>query len=175
MDIPGISSLDDIFSLANNISKVPTVLLITFIISIIAAIIVFAVFLPKEKKYNYRGFAKTIYNYLNFNTFCISPLVKFLYMTVTLTLILSGIVIIFMVPLLGLALLIIGVIIRKSFEKSFLMYMIYERLTQIRNKMDPNDPVTDPIIPQPRKAFCPQCGKEKSSGEVYCENCGYKY
>jgi hypothetical protein len=150
---------------------IPTILLIVFVLSLIAAIILLVVFLPKRNEYRYTGFAKKLYDFLNFNTFWISPIIKLMYMIMAFTLVLGGFIILFIMPLMGLAFMISGILIRLLFETGYILYSIFDQLRQINLKMGPGKEDAAPPVAH----SCPKCGKAREASENFCQLCGYKY
>lgn len=146
-------------------------------LSLIASVILLIVFLPKRKELQYKGFLKSAYNFLNFNTFWISPIIKLLYMTVAFTLVIGGFIVLFIQPLMGLMLLICGIFIRLLFETGYILYSIFDQLSQMNRKMGPGGltAAADAAAAAQPQVFCPQCGKAKEPSEMFCQKCGYKY
>lgn len=147
-------------------SSIDTILLVCFILSFITAIVLLAAFLPKSKQHRYSGFTKSLYNFFNFQSFWISPIIKLLYMTMAFTLVLSGFIILFIEPLVGLGFLIVGVIIRLFFETGYILYAILDQLTILNRKFGP--------APGPAIPLCPNCKKQISGTDSFCNNCGAK-
>lgn len=143
-----------------------TIFLVCFLLSLVTAIVLLAVFLPIRKQNQYSGFSKSLYNFLNFQSFWISPIIKLLYMTLALTFVLSGLIILFVEPLAGLGLMIFGIIIRLFFEMGYIMYAMLDQLKQINSKMGAANIEAPPS--------CPQCGKTIDANQAFCNHCGAK-
>ncbi|MFA5675595.1 MAG: zinc ribbon domain-containing protein [Christensenellales bacterium] len=152
----------------NPLESINTIMLVCFILSLISAIVLLAAFLPKSKQNRYSGFTKSVYNFLNFQSFWISPIIKLMYMTLAFTLVLSGLIILFILPLYGLILLVAGILIRLFFETGYILYAILDQLKILNGKS---------TVPKPFAAappICPNCGKPANAGESFCNGCGTK-
>lgn len=163
----------------NPAGSVITVLIVCFFVSLIAAIVLMAAFLPKSKQYRYNGFAKSLYHFFNFNTYWISPIIKILYMTVAFTCVIGGLITLFMQPLLGIGLMLFGVIVRIFYEMGYILYAIFDQLSQLNRKVVPGSTLNACDMPAqaaPIQAArtCAQCGSEAGAGDAFCYRCGSK-
>ena len=112
-----------------------------FILSIIAAVIMAAVFLPKSKKDAYSGFLKHLYDFLHFTKFWLPALIRFIYLFIFCYAIIGGLYTMFSVNFFqGLIMMIITpVVARLVIEGFFLLYSIRDELVRIRETLEKKD------------------------------------
>ncbi len=128
-------------------SKASIIIFIIFtVLAIAGAIVALLLFLPEKKKGNYSGFMRKLYDFLNFSTYLISPIMKVLYMVFTFVSLLAGVILMFETTfVIGLLVFILSpVAIRICYEVILLFISIREQLVQINNKMDRIASASDP-------------------------------
>ncbi len=112
-----------------------------FILSIIAAVIMAAVFLPKAKKDAYTGFLKQLYDFLHFTKFWLPAMIRFIYLFIFCYAIIGGLYTMFSVNFFqGLIMMVITpVAARLVIEGFFLLYSIRDELVRIRETLEKKD------------------------------------
>jgi MFS family permease len=105
---------------------------ICFILALIAAIVLFFVFLPAKKEPKQKGFLLWAHRALNFRSMFSLGLLKFLYLISVCFLVLYGLYMLFASFLVGLAVLVVGnLVTRIVYESLVLIFSIHENLSQI--------------------------------------------
>ena len=117
-------------------SGVGIAMLVWQIISIIAAIagafVLFFVFLPKKNENKFKGFAKWLYDFLDFKKMTLEVILKICYMITAIYLTLSSLSYIAINPLLFLLQLTLGnILARVAYEGAILLLKIHKELVEI--------------------------------------------
>ena len=109
-----------------------------FILSIISAVVLAAVFLPKSKKDSYAGFLKKLYDFLHFTKFWLPSLIRFVYLFIFCYAIIGGLYTMFAINFFaGLGIMIVTpVAARLVIEGFFLLYSIRDELVRIRQNLE---------------------------------------
>lgn len=194
-DFLDYSNLSSAYRAANAISSLPTVLGVTLILSLIGAILLLVLFLPKKNENRFTGFAGRLYHFLNFHSFWISPILKTLCIALMGTLILSGLYVMFAISFFaGLLMIALAAVVRLLYEMGYLFYSMREQLVRSNDYLrmiagepapeppvSPQKPVCTPQTPpvyaqtQPvQSKVCPNCGKQLNANSVFCSACGAK-
>jgi hypothetical protein len=120
----------------NTVSKTTSFGLISLILAIAAALVIYFVFMDKKASKKYTGFLKGLYEYLHFNLFFIEPILKISYIAVAIYITLISFNLISTSFYLFLAVLIGGnVIARIFFELIMVTYKICINVIEINKKM----------------------------------------
>lgn len=108
------------------------------ILSIIAAVILAIVFLPKSKRGKYTGFLSDLYEFLHFTKYWIPSIVRFLYLFILCYAVIGGLYTMFAISFwLGLMTMIVPpVISRLVIEGLLVLYSIREELVRIRQSLE---------------------------------------
>ncbi len=111
---------------------------VVFVLSIIAAVVIAAVFLPKSKQDAYSGFLKELYDFLHFKKFWLPSLVRFIYLFIFCNAIIGGLYTMFAVNFfLGLGIMIgTPLVARLIIEGLFILYSIRDELVRIRQHLE---------------------------------------
>ena len=111
------------------------------ILSIIAAVILAVVFLPKAKRGSYTGILKDVYEFFHFSKYWIPSIARFLYLFVVCYAIIGGLYTMFAISFwLGLITLIVPpVVSRLVIEGLLVLYSIREELVRIRQSLEKKD------------------------------------
>jgi len=123
----------------NNLATIFTVI---FIISIIAAVLVYFIFLNPKNEKKFKGFKNRLYNFLNFRSLFIEGFLKILYMALSVSVTVIGIIMFFY----GFSeanffwesiVLILGgnLVLRIIFESSLVFIMLFKNTNDIRKKL----------------------------------------
>lgn len=131
-------------SILDNLDTISTIVLIA---SIIAAIFVYFLFLNPKNEGKFAGFKNCLYNFLNFRSLFIEAFFKILYMALTVTITVIGVITFFYgfsdvdYLLIGLLFIVFGnLIIRIMFEYSLILIMLFKNTSDIRKKLvDPDN------------------------------------
>lgn len=119
------------YSYYRMLDSLSTVLVVSLIIFAIVGILMMALFLPMKKAGRYKGFARTLYDFFNFNSFWISPIIKVLYITISGTCLVCGIYMLFAGSINGLLILALGIVVRLFFEMTMLFLNMRDQLSKI--------------------------------------------
>ena len=124
------------YSLTSNINTMSTVVLISLIISIAVAIIIYCVFMPKDNEKNINGKLKNIYDFLHFKKFYIEEFLKLAYIfsaifltIMAFTTLTTSFGVFFFLIVFG------NILLRISYELVMMMYRIYQNTQEINKKM----------------------------------------
>lgn len=111
---------------------------VIFVLSIIAAIIVAAVFLPKSKEGSYTGTLKTLYDFLHFKKFWLPSLIRFIYLFIICYAVIGGLYTMFAINFFAGLGIMIGtpLIARLVIEGLFILYSIRDELVRIRKNLE---------------------------------------
>ncbi len=182
MDIP------DVFDYGYDFGYSPfqtmnTVVIILAVIGLILGIVLLFVFLPAKNRGRYTGGAKWLYDFLNFNRYWLSSIIKVLYIAGTVVCVLGGFICLFISPLTGLIMLVSAVVVRLVYELIMVMLSIRENTAQLNDTMlrmaggQPVQPYVPaaPVMPSaPAPSTCSNCGAENAPGSAFCIKCGSK-
>lgn len=126
------------YDYAYSVGKTAGGMVTAIILSIIAAVVMAAVFLPKSKKDSYTGFLKGLYDFLHFSKFWLPAMIRFIYLFVFCYAIIGGLYTMFAVNFFaGLGLMIITpVVARLVIEGLYLLYSIRDELVRIRQNLE---------------------------------------
>ncbi|MCI8804753.1 MAG: zinc-ribbon domain-containing protein [Clostridiales bacterium] len=130
-------------SILQNLDTITTVVLIA---SIIAAIFVYFLFLNPKNEGKFVGFKNCLYNFLNFRSLFIEAFFKILYIALTATITIVGVITFFYgfsdvdFLLIGLLFIVFGnLFVRILFEYSLILIMLFKNTSDIRKKLiDPD-------------------------------------
>ncbi len=116
-------------------------LITAIILSIIAASVLAAVFLPKSKQERYSGFAKEMYEFLHFSKYWIPSVVRFVYLFIVCYAVIGGLYTMFAVSFWqGLVTMVVTpVVSRLVIEGLLVLYSIREELVRIRENLEKKD------------------------------------
>lgn len=161
-----------------------TVVIILAIIGLILGIVLLFVFLPAKNRGRYTGGAKWLYDFLNFNRYWLSSIIKVLYIAATVVFLLGGFICLFISPLTGLIMLVSAIGVRLVYELIMVLLSIRENTAQLNDTMlrmaggqpaQPYAPSAAPVMPSaPAPTVCPNCGAENVPGSAFCIKCGSK-
>ena len=163
---------------------VGVVLGICLFLGLILGIVLLVVFLPARKRGKYSGAASWFYDFLNFNKYWITWLLKLFNIILAVVCLLGGFISLFIQPLLGLGLMIAYVIIRVMLEFSMVTLNIRDNVSSIDEKLSrmgnpgavPQTGFTAPTPPAasaaPAPNVCPKCGSPVKPGSHFCMACG---
>lgn len=153
------------------------------IMGLILGIVLLFVFLPAKNRGSYTGGAKWLYDFLNFNRYWLSSIIKVLYIAGTVVCVLGGFICLFISPLTGLIMIVSAVGIRLVYELIMVMLSIRENTAQLNDTMlrmaggrpaQPYAPAA-PVMPSvPMPNICANCGTENAPGSAFCIRCGSK-
>ena len=176
------------------------ILIATGVVGLLTGIILAAVFLPARNRGKYTGAAKWFYDFLNFNKYWISSIVKVIFIILTVMGVLGGLIILFIEPMIGLPMILGTIGLRLLFEMMVLFISMRDNLAQINDTLSaklrgdenaapgntagavvppaPREPITPtPAPPAAPKApqgtrKCANCGKVSGRENDYCPGCG---
>ncbi|MEZ4357708.1 MAG: hypothetical protein R2876_03650 [Eubacteriales bacterium] len=123
----------------NALAAIPIILFILSICAFIAALVLIIVFLPEKNRNKYTGFAAKLYKFLNFESLWISPILKVLFMTVSVVFLIGGLIILFIEPLVGLMMIVSSVVVRILFEANFILLSMRDYLGRISKHFENED------------------------------------
>ncbi len=111
---------------------------VVFVLSIIAAVVMAAVFLPKSKQDSYTGFLKELYDFLHFKKFWLPSLIRFIYLFIFCYAIIGGLYMMFAVNFFAGLGIMIGtpLVSRLIIEGLFILYSIRDELVRIRQHLE---------------------------------------
>lgn len=111
---------------------------VVFFLSIIAAVVVAAVFLPKSKEGSYTGTLKALYDFLHFKKFWLPTLIRFIYLFILCYAIIGGLYIMFAINFFAGLGIIIGtpLVARLVIEGLCILYSIRDELVRIRQRLE---------------------------------------
>ncbi len=160
-----------------------TITIVLAIIGLILGIVLLFVFLPAKNRGRYTGGAKWLYDFLNFNRYWLSSIIKVLYIAATVVCVLGGFICLFITPLTGLIMLVSAVAVRLVYELIMVLLSIRENTAQLNDtmlRMSGGLPVQNqgyvPPAPMnvPAPLTCANCGAENAPGSAFCIKCGSK-
>ncbi len=163
-----------------------TITIVLAIIGLILGIVLLFVFLPAKNRGRYTGGAKWLYDFLNFNRYWLSSIIKVLYIAATVVCVVGGFIALFISPLTGLIMLVSVVGIRLVYELIMILLSIRENTAQLNDTMlrmagglpvqnQPYAPPAPPFVPSaPMPKICANCGAENAPGSAFCIKCGSK-
>lgn len=134
-------------------NSLPAVLGVSLIIFAIVGVLMMALFLPMRKADRYKGFVRSLYNFFNFNSFWISPIIKVLYIALLGVCLVGGIYMLFVRFVYGLAILAAGVVLRLFFEMTMLFLNMRDQLTKINWYLGKLTGVNDAVPPPQQPDF----------------------
>lgn len=124
------------YSLTSSVSKMSTVILISLIISLAVAIIIYCVFMPKDNEKNVNGKLKKIYDFLHFKKFYIEEFLKITYIFLAIfltimafTTLTTSFGVFFFLIVFG------NILLRISYEFVMMIYRMYQNTQDINRKM----------------------------------------
>lgn len=167
------------------------IILVLAVLGLILGIVLLAVFLPARNRGRYTGGAKWLYDFLNFNKYWLSSIIKVLYIAATVVCVLGGFICLFIQPLTGLAMIISAVVVRLVYELIMVLLSIRENTAQLNDnilRMSPQPPQNQGFAPPappapsaapapssaPAPVQCPNCGTPNGPGSAFCIKCGTK-
>jgi hypothetical protein len=167
-------------------SSTGTIMLVLGILGIILGIVLLFVFLPAKNRGRYTGGAKWLYDFLNFNRYWLSSIIKVLYIAATVVCLLGGLICLFIIPLTGLIMFVSAIVVRLVYELIMVMLSIRENTAQLNDTMlrmaggipvqnQGYAPQAAPFVPSaPLPPVCANCGAENAPGSAFCIKCGSK-
>ena len=108
--------------------------IVSLLVAICAAIVLYFTFLNKNNAKNYQGFTKKLYDFLAFSTLSLEAILKICYLVIAIFITITSFSYISTIAFL-LYLVIGNVIVRILFESALLIIMIYHKLNEINEKM----------------------------------------
>ena len=151
------------------------VLAVCAILGLIAGIVMLAVFLPSKNRGRYRGAAGWLYDFLNFNKYWITALLKLLNIILAVVCLLGGFICLFIQPIVGLGLMVGYIIYRMLLELVMVTLNIRDNVSNIDDKLSrlglPGIAPPPANAAAPRNA-CPNCGSPVQPGTRFCMKCG---
>ncbi len=161
-----------------------TISIVLAVIGLVLGIVLLFVFLPAKNRGRYSGGAKWLYDFLNFNRYWLSSIIKVLYIAATVVCVVGGFIALFISPLTGLIMLVSVVGIRLVYELIMILLSIRENTAQLNDTMlrmaggipaAPYAPPVPPVMPRaPAPKVCANCGAENAPGSAFCIKCGSK-
>lgn len=167
--------------------SIPTILLVCAILGLILGIVLLAVFLPASKRGRYFGATRWLYDFLNFNSFWITTLLKIINIIIITVGVLGGFICLFIYPLFGLILFAGVIVYRIALELIMVMLSIQNNVSSIDDKLSRLCGTANetPIVAPPyngaqpysgaqpvQNAACPSCGNLNPPGSKFCMRCG---
>lgn len=185
---------------SNTVSRIGDAILAVIIISAVIALAL-AIYFFSRRRYEESRISPGLhglFRFVNFDMYIFSTVQKFLYLFLTILVIIASFVIMFRDEFLaGLMTLIIGpIVVRLAYELIYIVFAMRDHLASInRTLLDIKQDgagfenaqthrpdyagTARPVNPAPRPApqpaarrFCPSCGKEVKNGAPFCSNCG---
>lgn len=162
---------------------------VIMVLGLILGIVLLFVFLPAKNKTRYRGAAKWLYDFLNFNQFWLSSIIKVLFIAAATACLLGGFITLFIQPLAGLTLMLSTVVVRLIYELIMLLLSIRENTAQINDAAQhiarqmgapvsspvppaaPSMPAQAPPMPQSTPVQAPPA-EPVAPAQPVCPNCG---
>ncbi len=128
-------------NVVNTVTSAGNGMAVVFVLSIIAAVLLAAVFLPKSKKDTYTGFLKDLYEFLHFTKFWLPSLGKFIYLFIFCNAIIGGLYTMFAVNFFAGLGIMIGtpLVARLVIEGLLVLFSIRDELTRIRQNLEKDD------------------------------------
>lgn len=112
--------------------------IVSFLVAICGGIILFFTFLNPRNEEGYTGTTKKLYDFLSFKTMTLEAILKICYLVFAIYITISSFSYISTSFVAFLLILVLGnVIVRIVFEGALLILMIYRKLNEINNKMNP--------------------------------------
>lgn len=176
-------------------------ILFTILSAVAAAagtVLIFIFILPGDKRANLPTFGKWIHDFLNFKSFIVEAVLKFLYILSTLFVVLYGVFTLFTENYLGQSNALQGVLmivvgplaVRLAFELLMLLILLTKNVMSINRRLSGNEDGTEmEFKPGLRALFstepdevsdvaievsCPSCGGMVNDGQGFCSTCGNK-
>ena len=110
--------------------------IVSLLVAICAAIVLYFTFLNKNNAKNYQGFTKKLYDFLSFSTLSLEAILKICYLVIAIFITITSFSYISTSIIAFLLYLIIGnVVVRIIFESALLIIMMYHKLNEINEKM----------------------------------------
>jgi len=161
------------YSSYRSVEDLITIVIVCAVVGLIGGIALLAAFLPASNRGRFFGFTKWLYNFLNFNSFWITTLVKLLNIIILTICFLGGLIILFIVPTLGLILFVAGVIFRILLELTMVTLSIHSNVSNIDSKLSnlTTSSNTTQRTPQ-NESVCTSCGTVNPPGTRFCMTCG---
>lgn len=167
------------------VSRTQNALLVVTIISALIALVLAIYFLSRRRyeNSNRRPGLHGLFRFVNFDMYIFSSVQKYLYLFLTVFVIIGSFVMIFqddgLLP--GIVSLFVGPIaVRLVYELIYIIFAIRDQLASANRTLldikqgsfgtEPSQAYR-PANPAPRR-FCPTCGKEVRNGAPFCSNCG---
>lgn len=186
---------------SNTVSRIGDAMLAVTIISAVIALALAIYFLSRrryEESRNRPGL-HGLFRFFNFDMYVFSTIQKYLYLFITVFVIITSFVVMFQDDgfVSGLVMLIVGpIVVRLVYELLYILFAIRDHMASANRTLldikqggvgceplqtyrpvyaDPARPVNPAPRPAPQPAasrFCPKCGKEIKNGAPFCSNCG---
>ncbi len=172
-------------------SAVGVIIPVLAVLGLVLGIVLLVVFLPAKNRGRYTGGAKWLYDFLNFNKYWLSSIIKVLYIAATVVCVLGGFICLFIQPLMGLSMIVSVVVVRLIYELIMVLLSIRENTAQLNDNMlrmsgapqppqnqgfasQPVPPVPYSVPNAPEPVECPSCGTINAPGSAFCIKCGTK-
>lgn len=133
---------------ANVASAVGTVLIVSFILALLVAVF----FLPQRNRGRFSPVLDKIYNFLNFNVYWLTWIIKILFTATAIFLLIMGIYVMFALSFwAGLLLIISILLVRVVYESIYAILSIRDNVEEMNRRMRGDAPEDDtPVQPDPR-------------------------
>ncbi len=158
---------------------VNTITIVLGIMGLVLGIVLLFAFLPAKNRGRYTGGVKWLYDFLNFNKYWLSSIIKVLYIASTVVCVLGGFICLFIMPTTGLIMLVSAIGVRLVYELIMVMLSIRENTAQLNDTMlrfTGGAPVQSQGFAPPSQpnmpAVCPNCGTQNAPGSAFCVKCG---
>ena len=173
----------DLFRYGYAFNSMGTVLIICAVLGLILGIVLLFVFLPAKNRGRYQGAASWFYDFLNFNKYWITWLLKLLNIIVAVVCLLGGLICLFIMPGFGLMLMVGYVVYRVLLELIMVTLNIRDNVSSIDEKLSrmgysgavPQAAFTASVPPAsavPAPNVCASCGSPVKPGSRFCMKCG---
>lgn len=184
---------------SNPLSEIGDAMLAVTVISAVIALVLAIYFLSRRRyeNSNRRPGLHGLFRFVNFDMYIFSAVQKYLYLFLTVFVIIGSFVMMFQDDglLAGIVSLFVGpIVVRLAYELIYIIFAIRDQLASVNRtlldiKQDgmgtgsaspykaayaaPERPANPTPRPAPAASrFCPKCGKEVQNGAPFCNNCG---
>lgn len=157
--------------------------ILAVILAVVGTVLLMILVTPEKRRAGLNKFFRAVADICNFKGLLLEYIVRALYIFLTLLVILMGLFTLFVEPLSGLLLMILGPIVLRIYHELIMMFiLLVKNVIQINNKTpgkaaDPMKiemPAKAPEAPETSEApvmvFCSQCGTRYDSTKGGCPN-----
>jgi len=158
-----MSSYSDLYGsygMYNTLYGISSIIVPALIISFILALLVAIFFLPKRNRGKFSPFLTKVYNFLNFNVYWITWILKVFFMTLSIFLLVMGVYVMFALNFwAGLVLILSILLVRVVYEGMYAILSIRDNVEEMNRRQggyagNYNDnPHPQPESPRPRSNF----------------------